>query len=372
MTGTPAPGAGTRRDKDGSSNISLQQKTPRNGITPNKTTSNGRSTPVRGRPGESNFIHANAAWGYETPSHKILTNIPSSVTVRSSERRRRLKTDGSDDSTSNDKPPSSNFVESRYAKVKTPTPDVPPRGHFRSGSNGSVVSDRGISQPRKLSKVSSFTSVSANFAPSTNKENFFHAKEVHDRGPVQLDISEKFFTADKAKSPSAMPSTNTSRQQRRLSISSQFSSFTSANEVCQNNPPPQYSIPPISNPSSQPRSPTSPTKLTFLHSNSSPDSNSPTSNTMSRNNPLSPLRSNFVTVNTPSPTPEPSTFPQATPKHSPPIDTITSSSSSSSNPIEIFSDISDDEQTSKSLVPTTLDLENSARINRKVLHPLII
>lgn len=361
---TSTPGSGTRiRDKDASS--TTLQKTPRRGLTPTPKPppTNGRSTPVRGtrQPEPGSFVHANAAWGYETPAHKILTNIPSSITVRSSERRRRVKTSGSDDSAGSEQPLSTGFVESRYAKVKTPTPDS--RMHVRSDSNASVVSERGT-QSRKLAKVASFTSVSAG---GTNKENFFHAKEVRERGGQQLDLTDKFFTADKARSSSPLPSTTPARQ-RKLSTSSQFSSFTSAKEVCQNDVPPTYSIPPLSSPPPQPRSPVSPTKSNFFHSNSSPAVNSPIT-AATRNNPPSPLRSNFITLSI-SPTPEPSSIPPPSPRtspQSPPVEPNSSSSSQSSNPIELHSDTSEDETPStKPLVPTTLDLENSARINRKV------
>ena len=298
MVGTPASGA-SRRDKGGQTATSLA--TPRNGITTNKTASNGRITPVRIRNGDSNFVNANATWGFDTPTNKILSNVPSTVTVRSSERRRRHKTDGSDESMTGDKSLGTAFVDSRFTKVRTPTPE--PRMLERSSSNASAKSEHGF-QPRKLAKVSSFCSdrpLTTPLQPTIKKENFFHAKDYKDQRPPSRESSENFFFASsKAKNAQPIAPINTSHQ-RRLSNSSQYSSFSTAKEVCPSNGS-QYTIPPPANPSHQPCSPVSPTKTTFFHASNSTTPTSPLAATLQINVPSSPLRSSFVT-RTPSPPP---------------------------------------------------------------------
>ena len=366
MVGTPGTGA-SRLDKGGQTATSLA--TPRNGITTNKTASNGRITPVRSRNGDSNFVNANAAWGFETPTNRILSNVPTTVTIRSSERRRRIKIDGSDESITGDKPLGTVFVDSRFTKVKTPTPE--PRILERCSSNASAKSDHGF-EPRRLAKVSSFCSdrpLTIPLQPTTKQENFFHAKDYKEKRPPSRESSEKFFFAS-SKSKNAQPITpiNTSHQ-RRLSTSSQYSSFSTAKEVCPNSGP-QYSIPPPTNSSHQPSSPVSPTKTTLFHASNSTTPASPIAATCQKNVLSSPLRCAFVTP-TPSPPPiqtikqSPKRIP---PKQSPPIDSqeSTLSSSNSSARVELSSDTSEDDLTTKSLLPSTSDLENSARINRKV------
>ena len=367
MVGTPASGT-SRRDKGGQTATSLA--TPRNGIATNKTAINGRVTPVRIRNGDSNFVNANAAWGFETPTNKILSNVPSTVTIRSSERRRRVKADGSDESISGDKPLGTAFVDSRFTKVRTPTPE--PRMLERSNSNASANSEYGF-QPRKLAKVSSFCSdrpLTTPLQPTINKENFFHAKDYKEKLPPSSDSSDKFFFASsKAKNAQPIAPTNTSHQ-RRLSTSSQYSSFSTAKEICPSNGT-QYTIPPPANPSNQPRSPVSPTKTTFFHTSNSTAPPSPLVATIQSNVPLSPLRSSVV-IRTPVETiklsPE-----HISQKQAPPHDSHESilSSLNSSAQIELSSDTSEDDLATKSLLPSTADLENSARINRKVISSVV-
>ena len=363
MTGTP--GSGSRQDKVGQTPTT--SATPRNGIATSKITSNGRVTPVRIRNGESGFVNANTAWGFETPSNKILSNIPSTVTIRSSERRRRVRTDASDGSTSGDKPLGAGFVDSKFARVRSPTPDaLAPRLLERSDSNASAKSDRSP-QTRKLAKVSSFRSdrpLTTPLQPTSKKDNFFHAKDYREKRSKPRDTSEKFFFAiSKVKSSPSVPPITTARP-RRLSNSSQSSAFPTAKEACSNNDL-HYSIPPPANPLHQPRSPVSPTKSTFFQASGS---TVPTSPTFQKLAPSSPLRSAFVIAQTPSPAQIQSSENQISLSDSLTNDTSTSNSSSltSSVPIEVFSNTSEDEPTTKSLLPPTADLENSARINRKV------
>jgi hypothetical protein len=368
MIGTP--GSGSRRDKVGQPPTT--SATPRNGIATSKTTSNGRVTPVRIRNGESGFVNANTAWGFETPSNKILSNIPSTVTIRSSERRRRVKTDASDGVTSGDKPLGPGFVDSKFARVRPPTPDAfAPRMLERSDSNASAKSDRSP-RTRKLAKVSSFCSdrpLTTPLQPTNKKDNFFHAKDYKEKSSKPRNTSEKFFFAiNEVKGSPSIPPLTTSGP-RRLSNSSQSSAFPTAKEVCTNNNA-HYSIPPPANPLPQPRSPVSPTKSTFFQTSSS---TVPTSPTFQKTTPSSPLRSAFVIAQTPSATQIQSSENQISLSDSLTNDTSTSNSSSltSSAPIEVSSNTSEDEITTKSLLPSTADLENSARINRKVLSHFI-
>ena len=338
----------------------------RNGIATNKTARDGRVTPVRIRNGDGNFVSTNAARGFETPTNRILSNVPSTVTIRSSERRRRVKAGGSDELITGEKSVGTMFVDSRFAIVKTPTTDSgAPRARERSGSNASAKSERGY-QPFGLAKASSFCSdrpLSTPLQPTNKKENFFHAKDYKERQPPSRESSEKFFFASSKGKPG--PSINTSRQ-RRSSNGSQISSVSSAKEVCQNNTP-HYSIPALTKPSHQPRSPVSPTKATFSHVFNSAAPTSPLGS--NKTAPSSPLRSSFVKTQTPSPLVMQSSPKEISPKQSPPNTSqeSTSSSSASSAPAEISSDTSEDDLTAKSLLPTTSsDLESAARINRKV------
>ena len=364
MVGTP--GSGPRRDNTGA--VASHVKTPGKTVVV-KTPTSGRSTPVRTRPGDANFTTSNGTWGFETPTNKILAHVPVTVTNRSSERRRRIRTDGSDTPEPSENTFGSGFVDARAARVKTPVFDsVASRTRERSGSTSSAKSENAF-QPRKLAKVSSFCSErpgTTPLQPSTKKDNFFHAKDVSERSPSPAPSG--FFFAAKNGS-----TTVTAPRPRRLSNSSQFSSFSTAKEVGQRIVP--TDLPPIlpSSTSHQLRSPVSPTKTSFFQSSNS-ETISPTTSTFpKRSPPHSPLRSTYVAQHTPSPPPKESPT-------NPPEDTSRESSSSSSphsTALEVSTDTSSEEEdlTTKSLLPTTTsDLENSARVNRKVsplLHALL-
>ena len=325
-----------------------------------KTPTSGRSTPVRTRPGDANFTTANGTWGFETPTNKILAHVPVTVTNRSSERRRRIRTDGSDTPEPSENSFGSGFVDARAARVKTPVFDsVASRTRERSGSTSSAKSENAF-QPRKLTKVSSFCSErpgTTPLQPSTKKDNFFHAKDVSERSPSPAPGG--FFIATKNGSSTPV----TPPRQRRLS-NSQFSSFSTAKGVGQRIVP--ADLPPVlpSSTSHQLRSPVSPTKTSFFQS-SNPEIISPvTSAAPKQSPPHSPLRSTYVAEHTPSPPPKETSA-------NPPEDTSRESSSSSSansTALDISTDTSEEEDlTTKSLLPTTTsDLENAARINRKV------
>src|SRR5579859_5501676 len=93
MVGTP--GSNGKR-KEG---MPIAWNTPRNGVIAKETGNSGRMTPVRGlalNGDNSNYTTVKAGWGYDTPTNKILNNIPVTVTNRSSERRRRIKTEAND------------------------------------------------------------------------------------------------------------------------------------------------------------------------------------------------------------------------------------------------------------------------------------
>ena len=355
------PGSGPRRDNTGA--VASYGKTPGKAVVV-KTPTSGRSTPVRTRPGEGNFTTANGTWGFETPTNKILSHVPVTVTNRSSERRRRIRTDGSETPEPSERSLGSGFVEARAAKVKTPVFDsVAPKVRERSGSTSSAKSENAF-QPRMLTKVSSFCSErpgTTPLQPSTKKDNFFHAKDVNERSSSPANGG--FFVASKS-GPSAPV---IGSRQRRLSNSSQFSSFSTAKEVVQRIVP--ADLPPIipSSLSHQLCSPISPTKTSFFNSPNS-DLVSPIIGTiLKRSPPPSPLRSTYVPQRTPSPPPK------ETPPNPQDDTSRESSSSSSSNStslaLEVSTDTSEEEEdaTTKSLLPTTTsDLENSARINRKV------
>jgi len=360
MVGTP--GSGHRRDNTGLATSHV--KTPGKSVVV-KTPTSGRSTPVRTRPGEGNFVTANGTWGFETPTNKILSHVPVTVTNRSSERRRRIRADSSETPEPSDKTYGSGFVEARAAKVKTPVFDsVAPKVRERSGSTSSAKSENGF-QPRKLTKVSSFCSErpgSTPLQPNTKKDNFFHAKDVNERSPSPANSG--FFVASKTGSSTPIIAS----RPRRLSNSSQFSSFSTAKEVGQRIIP--ADIPPIlpSSTSHQLRSPVSPTKTSFFQSCNS-DLISAVGTIPKRSPPPSPLRSTYVAQSTPSPPPKetPPNPPENTSRES----STSLSSNSTSLALEVSTDTSEEEDiTTKPLLPTTTsDLENSARINRKVTQP---
>src|SRR5947207_3123671 len=139
-----------------------------------KTTATGRITPVRSRQGD--IAKANSL--YETPTNKILNNIPATVTNRSSERRRRMRGDALEQAEKPNFGPA--FVVARSSKVTTPTAFDGPRVRERSDSAESGRSENTPQQPRKLAKVANFsvervtttmTTVTAPLQPSNRNEN---------------------------------------------------------------------------------------------------------------------------------------------------------------------------------------------------------
>jgi hypothetical protein len=356
------PGSGSRRPNNAPP-MATTVRSPRNVDAPSKTASNGRMTPLRIHNEESSFTVPNGAWGYETPTNKILSNVPSTITNRSSERRRRMKTDNSDVPGPKDKTLGPGFVESKFARARTHTFDsVAPEMWERSNSHASTKSEYGP-QEHKLTKVSSFSS-DRPLQPTNNKGNFFHANDYHENPPPPVGGPEAFFFASNpVKNISSLTSTNVSPL-RRLSTSSQYSSFSTAKEACQLSTG-EISAASSSRPIHQLRTPiSSPTKPSFFHASSAAETTSPTavpSNTMTSS---SPLRPSFVTTQTGSPPLFTSPIPFTDMSQEP-----TSSSSNSSAPVEIPSDTSEDELATKSLLPSASDLENSARINRKVTFP---
>jgi len=328
---------------------------------------NGRMTPVRVRNGDANFTTANAMWGYETPTNKILNNVPVTVTNRSSERRKRMKIDGNGVSEFGDKTLGTGFVDARSAKVRTPTFDVAaPLMRERSNSNASAKSEN-VFLPRQLTKVSSFSSdrpLSKPLQPTSKNNNFFHANEQQETRPFPGDPPELFFfAANKVRNiPSPTP-LNASRQ-RRLSNSSQYSTFSTAKEACEQNG--DQNTVSLLHQVRSPISPISPTKTNF-HNVSGPITRKlPPENILPKEIPSSPLRSSSVI----SPLPSPS-------KQSPTPEEVshesTSLSSTTSATQQLSSDTSEDDLTTKSLLPTPVDLEHSARINRKVIPlPIVL
>src|SRR5262249_38767257 len=139
---------------------------------------------------------------------------------------------------------------------------------------------------------------------------------------------------------------------RRLSGSSQFSSFSPTNETSQTNG--EYSSTSLPSFAAMKHNlPPSPTKAGFFTA-SAPVENPKCS-------PSSPLRSSrMITRATSPPLLPPLQFPL-------PSRDTTSSSSSSTNPeTPELSDASEDESPANSLLPPNTELENSARVNRKV------
>src|SRR5580704_14185916 len=132
MFGTSSSGNGSRRDQ-GKTTIKPSSISPLHQTTHAKTVSNGRTTPIRPRIADA----TKSGPAYETPTNKILNNIPLTVTNRSSERRRRLNVD-TFEGTVADKPnfgPA--FVVARSSRAPTPTFEVSgPRIRERSDSNG--------------------------------------------------------------------------------------------------------------------------------------------------------------------------------------------------------------------------------------------
>lgn len=355
MVGPPGSGgSGLRRDGIGASSSTTNGvNTSRNGIASTKASTGGRMTPARALTSENN---ARTGWGFETPTNKILNNVPTTITNRSSERRRRIKTDGADVPGPNEKPIlGSGFVDSRFARVRTPTFDVSPRSRERSDSNASAKSEN-TPQPRRLAKVSSFTSdrpSSTPLQPTNRKDNFFHANDRPERPPSRESAENFFFAANKVKNVPS--STMLNLQPRRLSNGSQYSSFSTAKEATQRTTNTTQNSLPKSAPISQPRTPTSPTRPAFFHISGT----APPSPTFSKqNSPPSPLRMAF-TANPIQKLVSQSLFPQPPPA---------SSSSSDSTTPDLPTDTSEEELGSiaKPLLSKTADLEDAARINRKV------
>ena len=349
MMGTPgSSGAGARREQTGT------VASPRNGIGAN----NGRMTPVRTRNGESTFTTPNMMSGYETPTNKILTHVPSTVTNRSSERRRRLKFDGNESSGLGDKSLalSAGFMDAKSGRVRAPTFDTSaPPMRERSNSNGSVKSEN-VFTPRALTKVNSLPCdrpLSKPLQPTSKSSNFFHANEEQDTRPSPGDPSEMFFfAANNVRNVASKTSLNPNHQ-RRLSNSSQYSSLSNVKEPCDQN-----LVPTTPNRIYPRSSPSSPSKSNF----NNPPSNTRTSPPLGLKNdaPGSPLRSCPMISRSPSPTKE-----QLSP--SPPQLSCESKplSANTSAPPGV-SDTSEDDLNTKSLLPAASDLESSARINRKV------
>jgi len=337
--------------------------TPRvNGINPAKPQSTGRMTPIRGRTDPATFspTTTNPPWGYETPANKILSNVPTTVTNRSSERRRRLKP-AEDGSEKVEKPGfGSTFVESRFARVKTPTFESP-RIRERSDSVNSSHSETPLQRGR-IGGGGTMTPLQ----PTSKKDNFFHAKDSsksHSR-----DNSDSFFFAANAVKKVPSSTSMTSARPRRLSNGSQYSSFSTAKEVT------AHSRQDTDDSVSSGRQLRSPTKPAFFTSNSTstppfpligmatpPILGSP--RRLSLTSQPSPLRMSFEdSTSTPSSPPEKESSP--TPAQKPVF-------VSSPLPMsESTFDVSTDDQP-KSLLPPTSDLENSARINRKVPIPCL-
>jgi len=357
MVGTPGPSGGRREGITGT------VSTPRNGVAAKSTAGSGRMTPVRGLSANgdnANFTTAKAGWGFDTPTNKILNNIPVTVTNRSSERRRRVKTEDSDLPTAVERPnfgPPAPTIDARFVRGRTPIADnVAPRLRDRSDSIGSAKSENTAPPLRKLAKVSSFTSdrplLASPLQPTNKSDNFFHAKDRADKRPVSGQAPEMFFfAANKVKhvsgsSTAAAPTT----RPRRLSNSSQFTSKTTARDV-------------VSNRNSTASSPTrtSPTKPSFFHVSGS----TPASPTFAKqSSPPSPLRSTFA-----SSPPEKITPIYPLNLQEPLVSDLSTSDSTTPAPETSDPSETEDERTTKSLLPTTSDLEDSARINRKVRLP---
>ena len=359
MVGTP--GSNGKR-KEG---MPIAWNTPRNGVIAKETGNSGRMTPVRGlalNGDNSNYTTVKAGWGYDTPTNKILNNIPVTVTNRSSERRRRIKTEANDLPTAVERPnfgPPAPTVDPRFIRGRTPTYDsLAPRIRDRSDSIGSAKSENIAPPLRKLAKVSSFTSdrplLASPLLQTNKKDSFFHAKDRGEkRGGEEPEMF--FFAANKAKNVNSPAVTTTNAlKPRRLSNSSQFSSFAPAKDVvCKRNSTASNVSVPLSTPTR-----TSPTKPAFFHvSGSAPES--PTFPKQS--SPPSPLRSTFT-----SSPPEKVTSLSPEIPQEPPV--VELSTSDSTTPAPEISDPSEteDERTTKSLLPTTSDLEDTARVNRKV------
>jgi len=360
---------GPRRDKAPAAPPTIG--TPRNNnSTQIKPASNGRVTPIRPRNGEGpsgTFTTANAAWGYETPTNKILSNVPSTVTVRSSERRRRVKDD--DQKVSPDK---SFGPANEDHRPRAPAFDpVGSKTRQRSDSNASTKSENTFPS-RSLTKVPSF--VSERPAPKdplkpTKNDNFFHARDQQEKrtSPPHENMQNFFSASNTLKGSIPSMRSMDSFRVRPLSTS-QYSSFSPAKEATPRASLTEHTTTGNSPPSLQsliPSTPPSPLRAAFSGHISPTLSKITPTTAPPRSSPPSPLKTSFASHSRSS-----SSSPEHTSSNSS-QGTSNDPSSLSSTPLPTLdSETSeDDEVTTKSLLPPTSDLENSARINRKVSSP---